>query len=85
MRVKLVIISRIAGARERTVSRMMICIAAEKFSRLVRSGSWRSTPASGLSVEIAAEPGTFAGRTSSAMARRGNARTKPIRQTPRTI
>ena len=41
MRVKLVIISRIAGARERTVSRMTICIAAEKFSRLEISGTFR--------------------------------------------
>ena len=39
IRVKLVIMIRIAGASDRTVSRMMICIAAEKFSRLVRSGS----------------------------------------------
>ena len=40
MRVKLVIMIRIAGASDSTVSRMMICMAAEKFSRLVRSGSW---------------------------------------------
>ena len=39
MRVKLVIMIRMAGARERTVSRMIICMAAEKVSRLVRSGS----------------------------------------------
>jgi hypothetical protein len=38
MRVKLVIISKIAGASDRTVSRTIICIAAEKFSRLLRSG-----------------------------------------------
>src|SRR3954467_4953163 len=38
IRVKLVIMIRIAGARLRTVSRMMICIAAEKFSRLLTSG-----------------------------------------------
>ena len=40
MRVKLVVMIRIAGASERTVSRMTICMAAEKFSRLVRSGNW---------------------------------------------
>ena len=38
MRVKLVIMSRIAGANDRTVSRMMICMADEKFSRLLKSG-----------------------------------------------
>ena len=38
MRVKLVIMIRIAGASDRTVSRMMICMPAEKFSRLVMSG-----------------------------------------------
>src|SRR5688500_13018096 len=38
IRVKLVIMIRIAGARLSTVSRMMICIAAEKFSRLLTSG-----------------------------------------------
>ena len=37
MRVKLVIMMRIAGASESTVSRMTSCIAAEKFSRFVRS------------------------------------------------
>src|SRR2546428_14016542 len=41
IRVKLVIMMRIAGARERTVGRMMICIAEERFSRRERSGSWR--------------------------------------------
>src|SRR3954468_8628436 len=40
MRVKLVIMMRMAGASDRTVSRMTICMADEKFSRLVRSGSW---------------------------------------------
>jgi hypothetical protein len=40
MRVKLVIMSKMAGARERTVRRMMSVMAAEKLSRRERSGSW---------------------------------------------
>ena len=39
IRVKLVIMIMIAGASERTVSRITICIAPEKFSRLVKSGT----------------------------------------------
>src|SRR5687768_2037685 len=39
IRVKLVIMIRMAGARERTVRRTMSCRAAEKFSRLETSGS----------------------------------------------
>ena len=50
IRVKLVIMMRIAGASDRTVSRMTICIAPEKFSRLVRSGS-RTGFANGAAVE----------------------------------
>src|SRR5688500_6045956 len=46
-RVKLVIMIRIAGASDRTVSRMMICIADEKFSRLLRSGSFSSAAGNG--------------------------------------
>src|SRR6266568_9674211 len=42
IRVKLVIMMRMAGARERTVRRTMICIAEERFSRRERSGSWRA-------------------------------------------
>src|SRR4051812_30773475 len=38
IRVKLVIMIRMAGARERTVRSTMICIAEERFSRLERSG-----------------------------------------------
>src|SRR4051794_35943480 len=38
MRVKLVIMIKIAGASDKTVSRMIICMAAEKFSRFVKSG-----------------------------------------------
>src|SRR3954454_7474461 len=38
MRVKLVIMIRIAGASDKTVSRMISCNPAEKFSRLVMSG-----------------------------------------------
>src|ERR1700733_4619713 len=54
IRVKLVIISKIAGASERTVSRMMICIAAEKLSRRVRSGSCGIENGVGFGVEGAA-------------------------------
>ena len=50
MRVKLVVISKIAGASDNTVIRMMICMAAEKFSRLVRSGSLVSMDGIGRSV-----------------------------------
>src|SRR5688572_33052231 len=46
IRVKLVIISRIAGASERTVIKMMICIADEKFSFCVRSGRLTGTQGS---------------------------------------
>ena len=49
IRVKLVIISRIAGASESTVSRTTICIADEKFSRLEISGRLRPTAESGSS------------------------------------
>ena len=38
MRVKLVIMIRIAGASDKTVRRMINCNPAEKFSRLVMSG-----------------------------------------------
>ena len=48
IRVKLVIMIRIAGASDSTVSRMMICIADEKFSRLVRSGIWIALTAGGV-------------------------------------
>src|SRR4051794_2617365 len=40
MRVKLVIISRTAGARERTVRKATSFKVEEKLSRLVRSGIW---------------------------------------------
>ena len=40
MRVKLVIMIRIAGASDSTVSNTMICIAEERFFLSVRSGSW---------------------------------------------
>src|SRR2546423_15406184 len=46
IRVKLVIMIRIAGARERTVRSTMICIAEERFSRFERSGSWSARAAS---------------------------------------
>ena len=47
-RVKLVIMIKIAGASDKTVSKMINCMAAEKFSRLVMSGMLNVGGAFGL-------------------------------------
>src|SRR5262245_39496828 len=47
IRVKLVIISRMAGARERTVRKTTSWRVAEKFSRLVRSGTLSGSSCAG--------------------------------------
>src|SRR5687768_14469867 len=74
IRVKLVIMIRIAGARLRTVSKMMICIAAEKFSRLLTSGrrmaelelpSVVAAPGGASTESGAANPGGLSGMENS--------------------
>src|SRR5438874_10910993 len=69
MRVKLVIMIKIAGASDKTVSKMMSCMAAEKFSRLVMSGMLNVGGAFGFDVVgettvgsgARASPGTLPG------------------------
>src|SRR2546421_7603877 len=61
IRVKLVIMIRIAGARERTVRSTMICIAEERFSRFERSGSWSARAASDSFVTPATSAAVLAG------------------------
>src|SRR2546421_8042704 len=61
IRVKLVIMIRIAGARERTVRSTMICIAEERFSRFERSGSWSARAASDSFVTPATSAAVVAG------------------------
>jgi hypothetical protein len=57
--VKLVIMIRIAGASDSTVSRTMICIADEKVSFLLRSGRFRVGESGLVGLDSVGNSGTF--------------------------